>query len=308
MKLSEGEIHNFQVVKLVDIPEEGEFFVLRHESGRRVLLSSQTYRHYNIKPGKSIACKIDKVNCSGKVYLEPKHPIYKENEEYEFEVLSCNKEKDDHEYLTLIVADSFNNQIKVLVSESFELNEQKKIQLKVTRIKKGVPILIHPTLSYNSDHFSRIIGGKMLFFVKGMNKNDNNEDVYILTNNLGYSSELKVKHYQSYGFKPGDEIECTVYSHKNQKFLKVEPINPFYELGKEYNFKVVKDNLEYSDNDEDDLFLIVEDITGKKCGVQVIRSQYKFLKQKPSIKCRVIGYRKGRPKLERLNYNSGQSS
>jgi len=300
MKLSEGEIYDFQVVKLVLIPEEGEFFVLRHKSGRRILLSAKTYRHYGIEPGKSIVCRIDKVNCSGKVYLEPVHPIYKENEEYSFEVLACTKENVDLEYFTLTVADFFKNQIKVLISEFIDVIEQKKVLLKVTRIKKGVPILVHPTLYMFSNRFSGLIGKKMHFVVRGINKKEDKEDVYILTNDEGYQSYLKVKHYQSYGFKFGDIIECNVYGYNQQESLKVEPVNPFYELGKAYDFKVISDSSKYIDNQDDDLILIVEDVTGKKCGVQIDRVLINNFKQKPSIKCQVVGFRRGRPKLEKF--------
>ncbi len=40
MKLTEGETYLFRVIKYANLPDEGDFFVLRHESGRRILLSA----------------------------------------------------------------------------------------------------------------------------------------------------------------------------------------------------------------------------------------------------------------------------
>ena len=69
MKFIEGETYEFEVLKLVDLPEEGVFYLLRHQSGRRLMLPFKSYQYYGIEPGRRIECRVDKVNCTGKVYL-----------------------------------------------------------------------------------------------------------------------------------------------------------------------------------------------------------------------------------------------
>jgi hypothetical protein len=297
MKLNEGEIHSFQVLKRIDIPNEGEFFTLRHQSGRRLLLSAQTYNHYSITPGNTIFCKIDKVNCSGKVYLEPMHPIYEEGKDYEFEII-LRESNNDGEEVGLFVIDCFGNQIYVPISNSTITLYQKTITLTISRIKKGIPILSHPSFIKKNKELSSICGKKLQFNVLGIGKNIDNEEVFLLINDAGYRSELKVKHYKSYGIEIGNTLECEVYSYNHLGVLKVEPKNPFYEVGKEYNFIVVCNEIEDNSIDDENVILIVEDRSANNCGVLLKSNIYNELKQKPSIKCRVVGFRRGRPKLE----------
>ena len=88
MKLNEGENHFFHVISIVNIVEEGDFYLLRHNTGRRILVPVKPYLKYNIKTGQQLNCRVDKVNCTGKVFLEPKHPVYEEGRNYRFKIVS----------------------------------------------------------------------------------------------------------------------------------------------------------------------------------------------------------------------------
>ena len=140
MKLQEGEVHLFQVLKAVSIAGEGDFFQLRHPSGRRLLLSASRYNNHGIKPGSNIECKIDKVTCTGKVFLEPKHPVYSEGNTYPFDVIEVTKDKKHSGMLLLRVKDLFCNEIEVLCKENILINSN-RIDLKVEFIHKGIPSL-----------------------------------------------------------------------------------------------------------------------------------------------------------------------
>jgi hypothetical protein len=77
--------------------------------------------------------------------------------------------------------------------------------------------------------------------------------------------------------------------------LKIEPINPFYNIGVVYNF-IIESIQDVNDLDtESTVIAELIDITGKKCGVKLPNNQ--FLTGQ-NIQCRIIGYRKGRPQLE----------
>lgn len=114
MKFVEGEEHSFQVINLAELPDEGTFFVLRHASTRRLLLPYETYKKYKIEIGTQLICRIDRVNCTGKVFLEPKHPIYIEGLTYNFPIISHN-----NSFIT--VNDCFANEIRVEVPEDISV-------------------------------------------------------------------------------------------------------------------------------------------------------------------------------------------
>ena len=106
---------------------------------------------------------------------------------------------------------------------------------------------------------------------------------------------LKLKHYSSYGFNVGDNIECKYIEIYPDGTLKLEPINPFYKIGEIYQFKI--EDFDKVTDIENDSVIIAEvlDVTQKKCGVKLPDANYK---KGQIVNCKVVGYRKGRPQLE----------
>ncbi len=142
MKLVEGKYYQFKVLKTVNLPDEGDFYMLRHKSGRRMLLPIEPYNKYCIGGNSTIECKVDKINCTGKVFLEPRHPVYTEGETYEFTVHKVDI-KDINLNNTITVHDVFNNEIQVnWPTNNSQLPEiGTNIKLQVDRLKNGIPIL-----------------------------------------------------------------------------------------------------------------------------------------------------------------------
>jgi hypothetical protein len=298
MKFIEGKNYEFNVLKKVDLPEEGDFFLLRHESGRRLMLPVSTYSNYNIIPGQSIECKVDKVNCTGKLFLEPKHPVYEVGKFYLFEVKEIIFTDTDINSAILVVLDAFGSRVRVAWDENLKIPENDKIRLKVLRIKKGIPQLAIPEQGDEIENFEQIIGSTLSFDVMEVTKNISGVDVFPLINPAGFKSELKVKYFKPYGFSIGDTIDCEVYGITHYKFLKVEPKNPYYTIGEVYEFKLSSILEIIGDNDDiQELNLIVDDYFGNKCGMNINPDQYNSIKNKTQLNCRVVGFRKGRPKL-----------
>lgn len=140
MKLKEGEIYTFQVLKTVEIPDEGIFFLLRHKSGRRLMIETKPYEHYGIEPGKPVECIVDKVSCTGKVYLEPLHPKYRIGNEYSFNLIDQPVVSNEEDIRLVTVADVFNNHIVVNIPNEIRLKGN-EIVLVVNGITKGIPEL-----------------------------------------------------------------------------------------------------------------------------------------------------------------------
>ena len=86
MKIEQNKAYTFLVKKEISIPGLGKQFVMGAPDGTKHLMPSKPYKKYPVKVGQEISCFIDKINCVGKIFLEPEHPYYKRGEVYEFDI------------------------------------------------------------------------------------------------------------------------------------------------------------------------------------------------------------------------------
>lgn len=295
MKFEEGSWYSFTISGLTYIPDKGDFYVLTHESGRKMLLKSSFYTKYNFVLGQNIECRIDKVNCTGQVFLEPKHPIYSEGCLYSFPLIKVNKE--EKSLFNATVRDVLDNEIDVFVSQIKRYKINESILLKVVQIKKGIAVLQQD----KSEVFTtseKQIGNKIKLRIANITKY-NLEDYYILTEKNNEKAKLKLEHFKKYGFAVGKEINCQIIGFDlNNNSLVVEPINPWYVVGKSYLFKV-ESIVEYADLEGNiAINVIVLDKVKNKCGVKVDELTAVRISKMKEVKCKVKGFRKGRPQLE----------
>jgi hypothetical protein len=141
--LEEGKNYQFQVIGLVTLQDERAYFILEDPFKIRHLLPSRLYSCYEIKAGQSITCKVDKINCTGRVYLEPNHPHYLEGNTYDFKVISVSKNPHS-EKLSILLNDMYNNEISADCPKDFIVGNKdlNRISCKIVRIRKGKPTVI----------------------------------------------------------------------------------------------------------------------------------------------------------------------
>lgn len=294
MKFEQGIYYTFKILGIIDVPEKGNHYILLHESGRKMLLKREYYVKYNYEIGQDIACKVDKVNCTGQVFLEPRHPFYIEGKEYTFQKISI-KEKIDKS-LSLVVMDLLDNEIELFISQKqvHLINDQ--ISLKVERIKKGFPILLFPKTQEKTanNHLSELIEFKITAIVS-----ENSEEYYSLKDSLGkLTTRLKVKHYKHYGFKIGHKCYCKVNWFNPNGLVQVEPENPWYKIGESYLFKINSIENYLNLEGEEVKSVIVLDEANNKCGLTLSVEELKQIENQSEVRAKVIGFRKGRPLLE----------
>jgi hypothetical protein len=143
--LEEGKHYQFNVIGRITLQDERSYFILEDPYKIRHLLPFWLYEDYKIVTGLSISCKVDKINCTGRVYLEPEHPHYSEGHIYNFTLVRIDK-KSPSDKLSLIVTDIFNNEISVdcpngYTLENHENMESGKVSCKLVRVRKGLPVL-----------------------------------------------------------------------------------------------------------------------------------------------------------------------
>jgi len=294
-KFTEGEVHPFKITGFSEIPGTDEsFFILINPFGGKHLLKSIHYRHYNLQVNQTINCKIDKINCSGKIYLEPENPIYKEGEIYDFEFISIvdqiNSVGEKEE--AAIVKDKLGIEHKCSLPKSFYTDKPKSsIQCKVLRIKKGELFLAVPE---SNNHNPKLkIGNKYCFRVTDIKNLEKNTAYYILKDDFGNSYSLKKDMYEQYEFKIDQKVECTVTKFHTDGHLKIEPVHPHYKIGKIYLFNFLRTFEETDPLGNKEFVILVKDIYGIETKV---RSNLDHLKTDFSekISCKVEGIRKGK--------------
>lgn len=77
----------FTLKGIQTFPDGNRYLILEDAKGYRFLQDYKPYAGYGLKPGTKITCRVDKVNCNGKIFLEPAHPWFEEGKYYEVPVI-----------------------------------------------------------------------------------------------------------------------------------------------------------------------------------------------------------------------------
>ncbi len=138
--LTEGEWFHFKIHNLVQLQDDSWYFVLQDINGMKHFMATENYKSYGFVVGDQILCKIEKVNCTGRVFLEPKHPVYKEGEIYNFDFISYS---DSCHERVLLVRENLGNIIEVVVNgtKKVDIDDEKRVRCIVKSITKGRLIL-----------------------------------------------------------------------------------------------------------------------------------------------------------------------
>lgn len=135
--LSEGNWYPFKIHNIVQLQDDDWYYVLQDVNGLKHFMQAGFYETYGFKLGEVIMCKIDRINCTGRIYLEPENPHYKEGENYYFET-TCMLNSDDKNLL--VVKDISGNTVEVPLYDNSDLKfgAGKMIRCNVKSIKKGM--------------------------------------------------------------------------------------------------------------------------------------------------------------------------
>jgi hypothetical protein len=109
--LFQGLKYDLRVRKILVVDNDQQYYVCADENGLKHLIPEAYYRHYGIKPGDIIRCRLDRINCLGRFFFEPDHPLYEQFQTYEFTLKefkkTCHNNPDNY---TAIVEDVFGHE------------------------------------------------------------------------------------------------------------------------------------------------------------------------------------------------------
>ena len=140
VQLKEGSWFLFRVHNLVQLQGDLWFYVLQDINGQKHFIPAEYYQKYGFKIGDDISCRVDKVNCTGRIFLEPKHPCYNESENYLFDIMEFSNPGNEK---SLFVRDILGNTVKIPLGNRkiFDFSFENKVLCKVNSIRKGIPNL-----------------------------------------------------------------------------------------------------------------------------------------------------------------------
>lgn len=118
LKLKEKQTYSFKILKVAELPpDNSKQYILKGPNGRRYMLPYRVYESYGLRLNSTVNCRVDKINCSGKIFIEPEHPYYKLGFSYDFDFKEIKEVKEtqiekhgyklDVSYYQLIVGDVF---------------------------------------------------------------------------------------------------------------------------------------------------------------------------------------------------------
>lgn len=140
--LKEGYYYSFKYIKCVTLEDDNKYMIFEDQFGIRHFIEYEPYKAYNLSISDNVNCLVAKINCTGRIYLEPEHPVYKAGNNYSFEIILI---KECTESLQLTVKDCFDNQVNLTVDFNIYgmLSVGKTIPARVESIKKGIPELVN---------------------------------------------------------------------------------------------------------------------------------------------------------------------
>jgi hypothetical protein len=138
IKIKEGSVLLFKVLNIVTLQDSREYYILEDQNGVKHFIDAEMYANYGIEVSKKIECKVVKINCTGRIILEPTHPIYSEGQSYFFCLVS---KEEKGRGVKLHIEDIFRNKIEMDVPSGKLLssNQGNFIKCRVKRLRKGVP-------------------------------------------------------------------------------------------------------------------------------------------------------------------------
>lgn len=289
-KFFEGQMLDFKVIRVIVLNDNNEYFLLESPAGNRYMMRKSYYENYNIKKDSVINCRIDKINCNGKIFLEPKHPVYVSNQKYDFKVIDTFSEKniydiDIHGY---IVEDVLKNKINVVCN--IQKNTPDYLNCYVIRIKKGIPLLSLKDVAMYKDNVIKCKIIDKITNAKGMSF------FAVIDNVDGSKHYINTDNYNDFDFQLGDEINCFVIDIDKYSNIILEPFNPFYEIENKYEFCVkgwIEENGHFGEKRN---VLVVKDKFGKDAHVyfdKIDENIFKKYSENENIICTVVRYKKG---------------
>lgn len=302
-RLNEGQTYPFTILKSLTFSPDESYLVLRDPLGFKILMPEKYYSRYGFQTGQQILCRVDKVNCNGRIFLEPQHPHYKEGNIYDFEVVDAGYKMNNlqQDVYTILVKDLLGYEWKVFTNSDRTFKQKPAIvSCSLQRIKKG---RLYLSLAGETPQRQILLPGNTYRFriVREEAGAAPGKSCLILEDPFGGRHTLVKKYYSHY--KPGlkDHINCKVMHLSIDGSLVLEPEHPCYKIGDTYDFVVDRmEELVFSDGFRQKV-MVLKDCFDEDVKLQVDDQWANSLINRLCITARVVNIYKSRLELELID-------
>jgi hypothetical protein len=143
--LEAGLDYDLKITRILKIPGGISYFVGKDPNGLKHLIPASFYSHYGIRSGDTVKCRLDRINCLGRFFFEPDHPLYRRGGTYHFRLVDIfTGDTGLHNvFCKARVRDDFGCEWitgNFIRSESYSAKTA-SILCQITGFKKGKPLL-----------------------------------------------------------------------------------------------------------------------------------------------------------------------
>lgn len=288
--MNPGDILQVNLKKHIELSETEQYWVAETVDGQRFLIDYFQYVHYGFTTGQSIQVQVDKINCSGKVFVEPNHPVYEREKTYVFSIDSVLSKNEN--YFSLIVKDVFDNNISVQFHAKGLDRIPESVELLVIGLRKGLPVLLDPMLREQTPFKENEVYSFMVVDKIKMN----HEEYFQLEDEFRRIHLLPARFYEKYPIVIGKPLQCYVVRIDQNAELKLEPVHPLFHLGHELDLYFVG---EYHGDEyigqRHKLYLLHDD-EGNEFFMSVRFMEGREIPKR--LRCRIEKLKKGQPLVE----------
>lgn len=156
MKFEEGQDYSFLVCDRIVLPDDS-YLVIESEDGRKFMMKERFYGpEYELASGKKIICRVDKINCSGKIFFEPRHPWLKPGDRGLYTITgegSRKFKKTDGEYRVYTATGTRSEPAIIKETDNPEFSQfaiGQKVNATIKKISRGEVHLVDVTMFLES--------------------------------------------------------------------------------------------------------------------------------------------------------------
>lgn len=229
----EGRIFEFRVLKIIETPETGLQWILQGPDDRRFMLDASLYEKYKISVSDILKCRIDKINCSGKMFLEPLSG-FNSGEVHEFRMKSyvC---RDDAigklRHFTTVETPLGESLCEI---EAHEFLEQAFLACRIIRIKKGHLFLEkaeNPVPACRQGTIEVMLVLSSCHFIHG-------QAFYLLKDHYGNGHLVPREPFKNFGLRTGVKSKFQIVKIYPDESCLAEPVHPYWSPGESGLFTV----------------------------------------------------------------------
>lgn len=260
----EGRSYEFYLKSVNRFEDDhSAFYILESQVGTKHLMTYADYKDYGLITGQKITCRIDKISCSGRIYLEPAHRFYREGKKYHFNNAGTfEKTLANGTKLTFLKLIGVNNVHTVInITDHPHETFGKNVICIVNRIKKG---RLYVSL-YDERILSKLKRGETYNFkmIRSVFLTED-EEYFELQDEFGTLHYLKKKYYKDYNINQQIPLRCKVINKVFKFNHYLEPEHPIYKIGETYEFIIIGKETLTNVYNQEIVNAIVEDCYGKE--------------------------------------------